>query len=49
VPLLASFSNLLPELIQMPTVAVSAYGLASVATRRPFGRVVTCNQACHSK
>lgn len=41
-PLVSSVSNLLPELIQTPTVAVSAKGMCSVATRRPLGRVVTC-------
>ena len=42
-PLLASFSNLLPELIHMPTVVVSAKGIVSEATRRPLGSVVTCS------
>lgn len=41
VPLFSSVSNLLPELIHMPTVAVSAYGTVSVATRNPFGNVET--------
>lgn len=40
-PLFASVSKRLPELIQIPTVVVSAKGIASVATRRPFRRVVT--------
>lgn len=44
-PLLASVSKRLPELIHMPTVVVSANGMASVATRMPLGRVVTCGQA----
>jgi hypothetical protein len=42
VPLFASVSNRLPELIQIPTVAVSACGLASVATRKPLSSVVIC-------
>ena len=42
VPLLAAVSYLLPASIHTPMVAVCAWGLASVATRMPFGRVVTC-------
>lgn len=42
VPLFSSVSKRLPELIQMPTVVVSAKGIASVATRMPFERVVIC-------
>ena len=42
VPLLAAVSYLLPASIHTPTVAVWACGVASVATRMPLGRVVTC-------
>lgn len=31
-----------PASIQTPMVAVSLYGVASVATRKPDGKVVTC-------
>jgi hypothetical protein len=48
VPLLAAVSKRLPELIQMPTVAVSAYGFASVATRSPLPSVVTCSSQAAS-
>jgi hypothetical protein len=39
---LAAVSYLLPASIHTPTVAVWACGVASVATRMPLGRVVTC-------
>ena len=42
-PLLSGVSYLLPASIQTPTVAVSANGVVSEATRMPLGRVVTCN------
>ena len=42
-PLLSGVSYLLPASIHTPTVAVSANGVVSEATRMPLGRVVTCN------
>ena len=41
-PLLSAVSYLLPASIQTPTVAVSAKGVVSEATRIPLGSVVTC-------
>lgn len=40
-PLVASVSKREPEFTHTPTVAVSAPGIVSVATRRPLGSVVT--------
>ena len=42
-PLFCAVSYLLPASIQTPTVAVSAKGVVSEATRIPLGRVVTCD------
>ena len=42
VPLFAAVSYRDPASIQTPTVAVSAFGVVSVATRMPLASVVTC-------